>query len=122
MREHNTDRPTGCGDLTTRRTSLLALGGAALTGLASRAPAAEAKKNKNKAQKKANRKAERRCRQQGPRCQEFATRLCAAFHPPGGARDACLNRANACCASIESCAGGEYFDCLSEHAEDLAPN
>lgn len=104
-----------------RRTSLLTLGGAALTTLASRSPEAEAK-TRSKAKKKARKKAEKRCRQQGPPCLEFATRLCAAFHPPGSGRDACLNRANACCASIEACDGGEYFACLSEHAEDLAPN
>ena len=87
----------------------------------SRSPDAEAKKNKNKAQKKANKKAERRCEKQGTPCQEFAARLCARVHPPGALRDACLNRANACCSSIEQCDGGAYFDCLFDHLEDLAP-
>lgn len=103
-----------------RRASLLTVGGAALAALASRSPDVGAK-NRNKAKKKARKKAEKRCRQQGPPCLEFATRLCAAFHPPSPIRDACLNRANACCASIETCDGGDYFACLSEHAEDLAP-
>lgn len=104
---------TGLADLTTRRTSLLAFSGAALASLARHPPVTEAKKIKNKARK--------RCQQQGSACQEFATRLCTHFHPPSPIRDACENRANACCASIAECQGSDYFDCLFDHVEDLVP-
>ncbi len=106
---------TGLADLTTRRTSLLALGGAALATLAGHAPGTKA--NKNKARKKAK----KQCEKQGNACGEFTAQLCAQRRPPGGLRDACLNRGNACCSSIEQCDGGEFFDCLFDHFEDLAP-
>jgi hypothetical protein len=116
MSEQGFSIATICGNLTTRRTSLIALGGAALTTLLHRSPVAEAK-NKNKA----NKKSKQRCQKQGTPCQEFATRLCALHHPPSPIRTACENRANECCTSIEQCNGGEYFACLFDHLDDLEP-
>ena len=115
----NTRRPpslTGLADLTTRRTSLLTVGGAALATLAGHAPEAAARKTKSKA-----RKARKRCEKQGTACQDFAARLCALHHAPGPLRQSCENRANACCASIEQCDGGAYFVCLFDHLEALEP-
>ncbi len=117
MHARLTSSLTGLADFTTRRTSLLALGGAGLATLAGHVPATEARKNKNKARKKAK----KQCEKQGNACREFIAQLCAQRRPLGGLRDACLDRGNACCSSIEQCDGGEYFDCLFDHLEDLAP-
>jgi hypothetical protein len=118
MSEQRNAAATAHRNLATRRPSLVALGGAALAALTSRSPAAEAKKNKKS---KSRKKEAKRCQKQGASCQEFATRLCALHHPPSPIRTACENRANACCASIEQCDGGEYFACLFDHLEDLEP-
>ena len=118
MREQRSNPLTGRGELTTRRTSLVGLGGLALAALASRASETEAKKNKKN---KSKEKCGKRCKKQGNSCREFAAQLCEQRRPPGPVRDACLDRANACCSSIEQCDGGEYFDCLFDHIEDLAP-
>ena len=51
--------------------------------------------------------------------QEFAPLMCALYHAPGSGRDACQNRASACCASIETCDGGAYFACLFDQLQDI---
>lgn len=101
--------------LTSRRSSLLALGGMA-AWLNVRQIPAEAKKTSN-----AVKKSKKRCQQQGNACEAFALRLCAHVHPPSPIRSACENRASACCSSIEQCDASAYYECLFEHIEDLVP-
>ena len=82
-------------DAVTRRTSLLALGGAVLAGAA--APAVSGGKAGEKAKKK--------CRRQGKQCRAFATAEC-------GNDQECLDAFLPCCAFFARCQAGRGLPCL----------
>jgi hypothetical protein len=118
LREPLANTTFGHVNLTGRRTSLLAFGGAALAALAIQEPAAEARKN---GARKSRKKSVRRCQKQGPACREFARQPCAHVFAPSPLRDACVNRGEGCCSAVETCEGGDYFACLLAHMRDLVP-
>lgn len=86
-----------------RRHSLLALGGAALAASLSSASVAKAGT--------AGKKAKKKCKKQGPACQQFANDLCDLFFDPGTELDECIDSASDCCSPLTRCAAGEFFSC-----------
>jgi hypothetical protein len=90
-------------DVVTRRSSLLALGGAGLAASLAMPELATAGK--------AGKKAKKKCRSQGTPCREFADQICELFLDPGSSQDQCKEAAKDCCPAIEGCKGAEFFDC-----------
>jgi len=90
-------------DGVSRRTSLLAMGGAALT-------AAVAKPTLTQAGK-AGKKAKKKCKKQGKPCREFGEIACEAFVSPPDVED-CIAAANECCQSLTKCKGNQFFVCV----------
>lgn len=90
----------------TRRGSL-ALGSAALLGLA-HAPIASAKKKKS-CKKKSRKKVDQACGQQVNECVAYFTPFCALAPNP----QQCLTSVDTCCAPLESCSFTEMMQCAA---------
>lgn len=83
-----------------RRGSLRALGGAAMTGVLAAPMAASAGK--------AGRKAPKRCQRQRGQCLAFVKEFCAPKELP----EVCQGFLSPCCADFASCRAGEGIACL----------
>lgn len=92
---------------TSRRGSLLTLGGAALAGTLSRPTFGAAKKRKNK------KKGDKRCKQQVASCQSVLTALCERF--PGCVAGDLLP----CCDPLSTCQPGTALDCAFGYFNEL---
>lgn len=88
----------------TRRRSLAALGGAALTA----ALIAPRHVKAGKAGKKAKKKVKKTCKRQDNQCAAFFTDLCEADPCEPEALEAAL----ACCAILRTCDAGEFMACM----------
>lgn len=80
-----------------RRTSLLTLGGAALTA----AIAAPVAANANEARKKVKKK----CKKQGKQCRSATIEVCEG-------NQNCVDSLVPCCAFLARCKAGAYLDCF----------
>jgi hypothetical protein len=98
-----------------RRSSLLAFGGAALAASAAPAPTLAGKANK-----KANNKANKKCKRQIGQCENTVPPACDDPELRV-TREECLALILPCCQHFEGCQAGEVFDCLKAAAEAMAP-
>jgi hypothetical protein len=114
-----------------RRTSLLALGGAALARAVHGLSPAEAKKKRKKGRKRNRKRAQEcpecpecsecpeeeppvdQCAPQEAPCREFAEQFCPLFHPPGPPSLPCVVATYLCCRSLGQCDAEAFFVCLA---------
>ncbi len=90
-------------DGVSRRTSLLAMGGAALTAAVAKPALTQAGK--------AGKKAKKKCKKQGKPCREFGELLCEELVEPPGVED-CIAASNECCQFLSKCKGSQFFECV----------
>lgn len=102
------------GSVQGRRTSIKALGAAAVMAAIASPLTAKAGKSGKKAKKK--------CKKQVGPCNEFSSQLCSLFFMPGDDFDACLAETSACCAPLKKCAATPFFDCAFIVITDLLPS
>lgn len=87
-----------------RRSSLLALGGAALAASAVGPSVARAGKAGKKAKKKCK-------RQRGP-CLDTVELVCAELTDPGAEREQCIETFTECCGFLAKCQAANFFECV----------
>jgi hypothetical protein len=98
----------------TRRTSLVAIGGAALASALARPAPAHAGK--------AGKKAKKMCRRQIGQCETSVTAFCAtASELLEIDREACEASVLPCCGSFKGCQAGSFFRCFDTGVSSLLP-
>ena len=115
MCESRTQTPTGPGDATSRRRSILTLGGAALAALAGRISPAEARKNTKKGKKRKNKGSDTtRCKGQVAVCEALLSAICAENLDLCD-RESFEDDLLPCCAFLGNCQAAEMMTCATAY-------
>lgn len=94
---------------TSRRGSLLTMGGAGLAALTSLSTTGSAKK-KHKKDKNKNKKNDKQCQQQEAECNAFFAPLCLEVDP----EENCVERLAQCCQRLRTCEVAAFLTCFLE--------
>ncbi|MGH2614319.1 MAG: hypothetical protein ACRDJC_03690 [Thermomicrobiales bacterium] len=90
-------------DVVSRRSSLRAMGGAALVAAAAAPTVTRAGK--------AGKRAKKKCKRQGRQCREAIPLVCAVYLPNNDPEQ-CAEFLNPCCDFLEKCQAAQYFTCF----------